>query len=105
MDLVTLTAKLTTGCTEKMPEFTDWTQKLALRPNDMQFPTDTCFPSNFGTRHESQISIRLPGANDVHGDLFASPAIFLDFTTTDQDLISTVTNRVINQLQSHKIQL
>jgi hypothetical protein len=86
MDLVNLTDKLTAGCDIKIHENTDWPQKLELRPNDMQFPTDTCFPSNFGTRHGSHISVRLRGADDVRGDRFTAPAIFLEFTITDQDL-------------------
>jgi hypothetical protein len=107
MDLVNLTAKLIAGCTVKMPEIADWPRKLALRLNDMQFPMDACFPSNLGVRHESHISIRLPGANDayVHGDLSTSPAIFLELTITDQNIIRTVTNRVIAQLRQHRTRL
>ena len=103
MDLVNLTAKLTAGCTVKMPETTDWTHKLALRLNDMQFPMGTCFPSNLGVRHESQINIRLRGSNDeyVHGDLSTSPTIFLEITITNEDKIRTLTNRVIEQMRQH----
>jgi hypothetical protein len=58
MDLVNLTDELTAGCVVKIPENADWPQKLELRPNEMKFPTDTCYPSIFGARRESQISIR-----------------------------------------------
>jgi hypothetical protein len=51
IDLVKLNNMLTAKCKVQMPEPIEWTQKLTININDLQFPMDTCFPSHNETLH------------------------------------------------------
>jgi hypothetical protein len=51
IDVVYLHNMLTAKCKVQMPEPTEWTQKLELSVNGLQYPMDMCFPSHIDILH------------------------------------------------------
>jgi hypothetical protein len=102
IDLVKLNNMLTAECKVQMPEPVEWTQKLTIHMNDLQFPMDTCFPSHNGTLHGPQINIRLPNMMEAYCDISTSPTNFLIIAVPSADTIRAVTARVVNMLTLHR---
>ena len=105
IDLVKLNNMLTAECKVQMPEPVEWTQKLTIHMNDLQFPMDTCFPSHNGTLHGPQINIRLPNMKEAYCDISTSPTNFLIIAVPSADTIRAVTARVVNMLTLHRARL